>query len=329
MSWFKEAAGGGPPPSFKEEQDKLTEDDPAIPGRKVSNKSANRPFLAYAEYRQRQEKLHEEWLEKKKARDEKIARGEKVGPLERDPTAVEEVGVLGLLKFLLVVVVVTALAGKFVTNSYTWDYEARWMQLKSWVPEGQEPYRQLCSFHPTVWYHAPAMANHAPCLEECGAMRLGHYRPHEDSDWEGGRLFSPEFLATYNGEDPGKPIYIAIDGDVYDVTKGAAYQKGGSYHILAGKEGARAFGTGCFKEHMTHDKRGLNKEERDGIEHWKTFYRDHKNYWKVGKVALPPIDPKSDPPLHCDPKRKAEELAAREKKAAGAQRPVAAQHEEL
>lgn len=280
MSWFKEAAGGGPPPSFKEEQDKLTEDDPAIPGRKVSNKSANRPFLAYAEYRQRQEKLHEEWLEKKKARDEKIARGEKVGPLERDPTAVEEVGVLGLLKFLLVVVVVTALAGKFVTNSYTWDYEARWMQLKSWVPEG-------------------------------------------------GRLFSPEFLATYNGEDPGKPIYIAIDGDVYDVTKGAAYQKGGSYHILAGKEGARAFGTGCFKEHMTHDKRGLNKEERDGIEHWKTFYRDHKNYWKVGKVALPPIDPKSDPPLHCDPKRKAEELAAREKKAAGAQRPVAAQHEEL
>ena len=71
------------------------------------------------------------------------------------------------------------------------------------------------------------------------------------------------------------------------MTKGKSYQKGGSYHILcviplellgyfgpsadlhdpgtsrAGKEGARAFGTGCFKEHMTHDKRGLTQEERD------------------------------------------------------------------
>lgn len=81
--------------------------------------------------------MHEEWLKKKKERDEKIARGEKVGPLEPDPTAVEEVGVLGLLKFFFVVFVVAALAGKFVTGSYTWDYEARWMELRSWFPVGR------------------------------------------------------------------------------------------------------------------------------------------------------------------------------------------------
>ncbi|KAJ2924949.1 hypothetical protein H1R20_g12151, partial [Candolleomyces eurysporus] len=271
MSWFKEAAGGPAPPTFKEAPEKLTEDDPYIPGRKVSNKAANRPFLAYHEYRQKQEALHQEWLKKKKERDEKIARGEKVGPLERDPTAVEEVGLLGLLKFFFVVSVVAALAGKFITGSYTWDYEARWLELKRWMPQ------------------------------------------------DNGRLFSPEYLATFNGENPDKPIYIAIDGEVYDVTKGASYQKGGSYHILAGKEGARAFGTGCFMEHMTHDKRGLDKEERDSIEHWKKFYLEHKNYRKVGRVALPPIDTKTDPPLHCDPKKRAAELEARKAKAARAE----------
>jgi hypothetical protein len=49
MSWFKEAAGGAAPPTFKEAPEKLTEDDPYIPGRKVTNKAANRPFLAYVQ----------------------------------------------------------------------------------------------------------------------------------------------------------------------------------------------------------------------------------------------------------------------------------------
>jgi hypothetical protein len=90
--------------------------------------------FSYAKYRKEQDALHEEWLVKKKERDEKIARGEKVGPLPPDPTAVKEVGVLGILKFFFYVLLIAALAGKFITGSYTWDYETKWTQLKTWMP---------------------------------------------------------------------------------------------------------------------------------------------------------------------------------------------------
>lgn len=71
---------------------------------------------------------------KKKERDEKIARGEKVGKLEPDPTAEEEVGVLGLLKFLLYVAIILVLAGKFFTGSFVWEYEGKWTNLKTYWP---------------------------------------------------------------------------------------------------------------------------------------------------------------------------------------------------
>lgn len=33
------------------------------------------------------------------------------------------------------------------------------------------------------------------------------------------------------------------------------------YHQFAGRDAARAYVTGCFKEHLTHDVRGFNEEE--------------------------------------------------------------------
>ena len=39
------------------------------------------------------------------------------------------------------------------------------------------------------------------------------------------RLFTPEQLALYNGTK-GAPMYLAILGEVYDVTKGAQYYGG-------------------------------------------------------------------------------------------------------
>ena len=57
-----------------------------------------------------------------------------MGPLERDPTAEEEVGILGLLKFIVIVLVCVTLAGKFFTGSYTWEYRSKWLQLKTYWP---------------------------------------------------------------------------------------------------------------------------------------------------------------------------------------------------
>ena len=75
-------------------------------------------------------------MERQTEREAKIARGEKVDPPEPDPTAQHEVGLLGLLKFFLYLFLFAALAGKFVTGSYTWDIKTKWLQIKNYKPVG-------------------------------------------------------------------------------------------------------------------------------------------------------------------------------------------------
>ncbi|KAF7301593.1 Sterol metabolism-related protein [Mycena indigotica] len=257
MSWMSGLTGQEPERYVVPESEPKVA-DPHIPDRMVSAKKANQPFLAYKEYREQQERLHQEWLEKKKIRDDKIARGEPVGPLPPDPTQPVEVGLVGLLKFLLYVLVGGALLGKFITGSYTWEYETQFDKLKQFWPTDQ-------------------------------------------------RLFSERLLSEYTGQY-GKPTYLAIDGDVYDVSKGKAYQPGGSYHFMTGIDAARAFGTGCFETHRTHDLRGLSYKEWEGVLHWKQFFAKHKDYPKVGRVSHRPIDPASPIPDHCDPSKQEQSL---------------------
>ena len=126
--------------------------------------------------------MHAAWLEKKKARDEKIARGEKVGPLERDPTEEVEIGFLGLLKIIVVFLVCVALAGKFVTGSYTWEYRGKWLQLKTYWPVSYE----LIIF---------------------GTSGLHNF--FSVSIQQNQRLFSEGYLELFNGQD-GRPLYLAV-----------------------------------------------------------------------------------------------------------------------
>lgn len=51
------------------------------------------------------------------------------------------------------------------------------------------------------------------------------------------RKFTTEELKKYDGTDPKLPIYLVLDGNVYDVTRGSEFYKvGGPYHYLAGKD---------------------------------------------------------------------------------------------
>jgi hypothetical protein len=53
-------------------------------------------------------------------------------------------------------------------------------------------------------------------------------------------------------------------GDVYDVSANRRmYGPGGGYGFFSGRDAARAFVTGCFKEDLTHDVRGLDPTQME------------------------------------------------------------------
>ena len=67
-------------------------------------------------------------------------------------------------------------------------------------------------------------------------------------------------LRAYDGTDPDKPIYLALNGSIYDVSAGRSfYGPGGGYHFFAGRDAARAFVTGCFDTDLTPDMRGVEE----------------------------------------------------------------------
>ena len=54
------------------------------------------------------------------------------------------------------------------------------------------------------------------------------------------KLFTASELSKFNGVDPKLPIYLALDGYVYDITSGVEFYKvGGPYHDLAGKDASQ------------------------------------------------------------------------------------------
>ncbi|KAJ4312956.1 hypothetical protein N0V84_009674 [Fusarium piperis] len=67
-------------------------------------------------------------------------------------------------------------------------------------------------------------------------------------------------LKLYDGTDPDRPLLLAINGTIYDVSNGRRmYGPGGSYHFFAATDAARGFITGCFKEDRTADLRGVEE----------------------------------------------------------------------
>ncbi|KAI1869572.1 hypothetical protein JX265_006662 [Neoarthrinium moseri] len=126
-----------------------------------------------------------------------------------------------------------------------------------------------------------------------------------------------EELAQYDGTDPEKPIYLAINGTIYDVTANRrTYGPGGSYHVFAGADAARGFVTGCFADDRTADLRGIEEmhlprddpeidaqytaaqlaelrekelgdarqKVHDQLAHWVRFFEKNPKYPRVGFV---------------------------------------------
>jgi len=98
------------------------------------------------------------------------------------------------------------------------------------------------------------------------------------------RDYSLQELAAYDGSDPGKPLLIAIRGQVYDVTRGRNfYGPGGPYGMFAGKDCTRALAKVSFDAEMfTGDIDGLEPDELDKLEEWIEMFEG--KYRRVGRL---------------------------------------------
>ncbi|OOF95258.1 hypothetical protein ASPCADRAFT_207732 [Aspergillus carbonarius ITEM 5010] len=135
---------------------------------------------------------------------------------------------------------------------------------------------------------------------------------------EGPLHLTPAQLSLYNGTDPNLPIYLSVNGTIFDVSANPlVYGAGGHYNFFTGRDATRAFVTGCFKEDLTPDMRGVEemfipiddpeeekklssgerktRREQDmriarqriakQVAHWEGFFRNHKKYFEVGKLV--------------------------------------------
>lgn len=105
------------------------------------------------------------------------------------------------------------------------------------------------------------------------------------------RDFTPRELKPFNGSS-GSPVYLAVKGNVYDVTPGRMfYGPGGPYANFAGRDASRGLASGSFDEEMlTKDLDGpldelkdLDADQREALEGWEETFSG--KYQRVGRLV--------------------------------------------
>ena len=101
-----------------------------------------------------------------------------------------------------------------------------------------------------------------------------------------GTVLTASALEWYDGSG-GRPIYLGILGDVFDVSTGQQhYAVGQAYRHFAGRDASRAFVTGgSTGAVLTDDTSGLSDDELESLAEWHRFFVDHETYTRVGKVV--------------------------------------------
>lgn len=104
------------------------------------------------------------------------------------------------------------------------------------------------------------------------------------------RDFTIDQLRDYDGTN-GKPIYIGLDGDVYDVSGAPEYYGvGAAYHCFAGRNATRAMAKFSFEETELSNNTvsDLSPFEKSTLEDWVQKFKYFKCYPVVGKYSFPP-----------------------------------------
>ncbi|KAK9239580.1 cytochrome b5-like heme/steroid binding domain-containing protein [Lipomyces kononenkoae] len=205
---------------------------------------------------------------------------------------VKEVGehpILAVLRNVILVIVLNFLLSYYITSTFFWNYDFRLLRRRyiSFVVLKLLHKANVPVLTKTVLLHLHAVPESSPIF---ASTFFTFTFP---------RIFSDATLALYNGSDPTLPIYVGLNGSVYDVSDNSrTYGPAGPYNHFAGRDAARAFVTGCFTTDLTHDLRGLDPvvAETD-IAGWKAFFANSARYWYVGDVIHLPIT--GPPPGEC------------------------------
>ncbi|KAK9365416.1 cytochrome b5-like heme/steroid binding domain-containing protein [Lipomyces kononenkoae] len=210
-----------------------------------------------------------------------------VGSHRNEQEVEEEHPFLSILRTVILILVLNFLLSYYITSTFFWNYDFRLLR------------RRYAAFAFLKFLHyakVPAITKSV----------LVHVLPESSPIFASTfftftfpRIFSDDTLALYNGSDPTLPIYVGLNGSVYDVTENAmTYGPAGPYNHFAGRDAARAFITGCFTTDLTHDLRGLDPVgSQADIARWKSFFDKNARYWYVGDVIHKPIT--GPPPSEC------------------------------
>ncbi|OBZ84128.1 Damage response protein 1 [Choanephora cucurbitarum] len=103
--------------------------------------------------------------------------------------------------------------------------------------------------------------------------------------------YTPLDLVPFDGHDQQKPILMAVNGSVYDVTRGRNfYGPEGPYANFAGHDASRGLAKNSFDEDMLVDPKGpidrledLSAEEWDSLREWEQHFAN--KYTLVGKLV--------------------------------------------
>jgi membrane-associated progesterone receptor component len=105
------------------------------------------------------------------------------------------------------------------------------------------------------------------------------YQPEQCGD------ITKQTLRKYDGRDPFLPIYFAVRGEVFDVTKGRDfYGPGGGYAVFAGKEVSRALGLMSLDaDDCCGELADLTPRQLEVLDEWVAKFRG--KYHVVGRVV--------------------------------------------
>jgi len=104
---------------------------------------------------------------------------------------------------------------------------------------------------------------------------------------EGLRYYTLEELRKYDGNNPDLPIYLGMNGDIFDVTeKGKQfYGKNAAYQIFAGKDATRALTLGSLDDKDIYERTDtddFNEQQLKALKEQHDFYLN--KYPRIGKI---------------------------------------------